>query len=707
MTSRIILIFSLFLISIGAFSVPAYEVFTENGKQGLRDTYGKVVIPPQFDALGWTNAGNEVKNGKIGFLKNGSWGLVSTSNEILYPADLDAIYDATSNHIVAGKKQINGRYKKGLINYEGKVIISYAYNFIKVFETNLIAVKDKHFGLLNFQEKEVIPFKYSRIEHVADLRWIAWDDQQKGALFTSEGERLTDFAIDSINNFNSGVAIAWKKHLAGLLNRDGKWVLPVKYKSINVENKVASGELYSDYTFFNADQDRQLIVDSVKVSNDYLLAFASGVQWVLDNELNKISPSGSDIKVLNDLAAIKEGNFFRIYHLKKQEYYNNEFYKDLIFINKEIFIAKEIRSANNDWSLFKVGSKEPVLTGIGKVELKDERIKIKRKDYWGFYDKSGNEILPTVYNDIKSIKGDKFLVEFHNAYGIINSKEEWLIPPVDSRRYEKGKWVQHEILDFNDTHYISFDGLNYNLFDYRGKRIYFSIYPLALKESFIEEYKAGGQNNRIGFNGRSIKSFFGKTKYKEVLPLKEGLIGIKHQGMYGFIDPQNRLLIANRYEGIHSFNEGKAGIKLRGKWGAIDQMERLVVQPIYDSIGDFSEGMAIVEVQNRFGIIDGSGDILVPVEYDNLQLINDHFIIVEKEGRAGVVNRKGNMILWPRYDEIILENKHFIVMKDGKYGLHDHDGLAVLPPVYDQILSLKEGGLLVGKKQPDELITLP
>lgn len=707
MISRIIFIFFLFLISFGASSASLYEVFTENGKQGLKDAYGKVVIPPQFDALGWTNTGNEVKNNFIGFLKNDRWGLLSTSNEILHPATLDAIYDATTNYIVAGKKQVNGRYKKGLINYDGKIIISYSYNYLKTFDTNIIAVRDKHYGLLNFQEKEVIPFKYTNIEHVGDLRWMVWDENLKGAVFTSKGSKLTDFTIDSIEHFHSGVAIAWKAHLAGLADRNGEWLLPAKYKSISIKKGVVSGEPYASYSIFKDDKAFQLQLDSIKSSQDYLIAFASGVQWILDKKLNKISPTGSDIKIWNNKAAIKEGNFYRIFDLDKQVYSNNSLYKDVVFLSEEIFMGIENQIGSNTWSLFKIGSQNPILSGIGEVELNEEGIKIKKRQFWGFYSYKGVEVLTPVYDEIKAIKGDRFLVEFHKDYGIINSDEEWLVAPLQSRRYEDGGWVRHQILDFNANHYISFDGKNYNLYGFSGKRIYFSSYPLNLKINFVEERMDKGQSKRINFKGRSIQSVFGESGYQEVLPLKEGLIGIYHQGMFGFIDPQNRLLISNRYEGIQSFSGGVAGVKIRGKWGAIDQFERLVVQPLYDSIGDFIEDLAIVRINDNYGIVDSSGKLVLAVEYDALRLLNDNFLLIEKEGKAGVINKKGKMIMWPKFDNINYHNGFFIVSKNGQYGLHDQEGLAVLPPGYDQIIPFKKGDFLVGKKEENKQITLP
>src|SRR4029079_15798307 len=74
----------------------------------------------------------------------------------------------------------------------------------------------------------------------------------------------------------------------------------------------------------------------------------------------------------------------------------------------------------------------------------------------------------------------------------------------------------------------------------------------------------------------------------------EGLIGIRRDGKYGFVDTRGRLRIANRYDSISDFHEGKAAIKLLGKWGYINNADQIVTQPQYQTVSDFHQGVALV-----------------------------------------------------------------------------------------------------------------
>ena len=67
----------------------------KQGKVGLRDDSGNVLIPAVYDNLGWSNGEDHVVNDRIGFYENGAWGLLSLENKristpsytILYPSD--------------------------------------------------------------------------------------------------------------------------------------------------------------------------------------------------------------------------------------------------------------------------------------------------------------------------------------------------------------------------------------------------------------------------------------------------------------------------------------------------------------------------------------------------------------------------------------------------------------------------------------------
>ncbi|MCG8308981.1 MAG: WG repeat-containing protein, partial [Cytophagales bacterium] len=58
-----------------------YSIIERNDKKGLVNKKGRVLIPPEYDELGWTNGGTQLLENVIGFKKDGLWGVLNTKNE--------------------------------------------------------------------------------------------------------------------------------------------------------------------------------------------------------------------------------------------------------------------------------------------------------------------------------------------------------------------------------------------------------------------------------------------------------------------------------------------------------------------------------------------------------------------------------------------------------------------------------------------------
>jgi hypothetical protein len=99
-------IFLLCLTSIFS-NAHQYDVFEENGKIGLKNDQGQVVIPAQYEALGWSNKRFSLINKVTGYKHHGRWGLITIDNHKVTEAEYDAL-DATDGPlIVATKKSVS------------------------------------------------------------------------------------------------------------------------------------------------------------------------------------------------------------------------------------------------------------------------------------------------------------------------------------------------------------------------------------------------------------------------------------------------------------------------------------------------------------------------------------------------------------------------------------------------------------------------
>ncbi|EOZ2107593.1 WG repeat-containing protein, partial [Campylobacter coli] len=69
---------------------------------------------------------------------------------------------------------------------------------------------------------------------------------------------------------------------------------------------------------------------------------------------------------------------------------------------------------------------------------------------------------------------------------------------------------------------------------------------------------------------------------------------------------------------VWGFSEGLVAVKLNGKWGFIDKSGKIVIESKFDSGGHFSEGLAGVKLNGKYGLIDKSGKIVIEPIFDDI-----------------------------------------------------------------------------------------
>ncbi|MFN8890297.1 MAG: WG repeat-containing protein [Cyclobacteriaceae bacterium] len=81
-----------------------YLLFEENGKKGIKNEQGQVVIPASFDALGWSDGSFSVIGQTTGYRLHEQWGLINLNKEfITQPLYTQLIYKS-GEYIIARKK---------------------------------------------------------------------------------------------------------------------------------------------------------------------------------------------------------------------------------------------------------------------------------------------------------------------------------------------------------------------------------------------------------------------------------------------------------------------------------------------------------------------------------------------------------------------------------------------------------------------------
>ncbi len=659
-----------------------YKVFEENGRVGLKDPQGQVIVPAQYDALGWTEGAFSVVNKVTGYKTNGHWGILDVNNQVITKAEYASLIPAEGNLIVAYKK-LNTRHVAGCIDTAGKVIIPFQYDGLIVNSLRAIAVVKNNnqykYGIIDHNNKIVVPIENQKVQFLGSLRYAVQNFQSKSALFSENGKDLTGFIFDKISSFNKGYAVITQQGKKGIIDREGLVRIPPAYQELEIgDDGSAKGRKQNQWIILDGQNAvlQKIEVDSIIPLNNNLFKVAKDGQYELVNgQFNPVSSERySDIAAFENNKSIvqKDGKYGLISSNGSALVPCN--YSSLK-LDKHYVIAG---IQPKQWILLdSVGTRKTAKTYQDIERFNGIYFAVKNQNYYGAINAEGKETISCVYDSIIQYNDKKLVVKFRGSYGVIDMQENWIVAPSTSpqKLISSDRFLQKQ---GSTTYLKSFD----------GNVIYFTENKIEVKGNLLVEYVSTGGIWKIDLDGRIVSRLFPPVvSYQEVFEETEGLRGIKREGRYGFIDDLGRLRIANRYEDIKPFQERLAPVKLLGKWGFIDHDEKLVIQPVYEETSLFNNGMAVVMQKGLYGLINNKGVVALPVRYQAVSMLHTKRFIVESDGLKGLADTDGRLVFAPKYNSITdLNNGYVIAERNGQYGLLTLKGLSTVPMMYDYIV---------------------
>lgn len=692
------IIFIGFYFSLLSTSATDYQLFEENGKYGLKDDGGKVIITPAFEGLGWSDGSFSVIGQVTGYKTQQRWGLISLKAQRITQADFLTLLPSGGDRIIA-KKQVDAiTTKVGCIDLKGNTTVPFKYDGIKIQGIQAIAFikTGNHFnyGVIDLNGNVIIPFTNKNIFAIGSLRYGVQNTENKTALFSESGNQLTAFDIDSISNFIQNRAIVYRGLNLGIINRDGMMEVEPQYREIIFQQ---------DGSINIRNMNKWLLLDSqhniVKVTScDELTPTASGFivengqqYGVWDYNFNQVLPIAFK-KIQNfenNLVVVKKGNKFGL--IQSDNSIVIPFQYDSIVLSEKFIRVQENLLGKPSWSLYDV-------FGIRKSERSYESIsdfnghffQVKNYGLSGIMDRFGKETVHCVYDSIIDYNSDQLIVKFHGHYGIIDFNENWLLPP-----------QPYPVQLINEDYYLQKDNGTTLFKRFNDDLIYFTDNLLTVNNQLLKEVLPDGTEKEINFQGITVsRTTPPVVDDTEIIgSAHEGFRAIKRNGQYGFIDDRGRLRIANRYEGIGNFKNGLAAVQILGKWGFINTQDKIVINPSYESVSEFINMIAIVK-RGKFGLIQQDGKLVLETRYDSIQPINTAGFILHNNQLLGLADENGLVLIEPRFETLDdLGNGLVIVSRDRKYGLLTRNGLSSIPMIYDQLYYLPEQDQFLAKQE--------
>ncbi|WP_313807331.1 WG repeat-containing protein [Flavobacterium sp.] len=299
---------------IAQYSGIGYRV-AKDKKRGILDRQGKVIVPPIYDDVDTFSLGNrELLNVKQGE----KHGVINLQGEIIIPVEFEWIGEENGMFKVVTSEP---NRKFGLYDKNGKIIVPVEYNWITDSDTpdsklTILKAFDGSYNFLNqknellFQERIA---EYGYILDESNLKnpfasqrngnhlFIKSKDGKFGLLNESTQQVVFPMIYDEILQFFESRKQLYfsvrKGKKYGLINKDGKEIIPLKYDGISID-------FVGYYSEANDNENYSVVVSKgnkmglVNLNNEIILPFK------YDN-LQRISR-------LNELYKAKKGKYYQI-----------------------------------------------------------------------------------------------------------------------------------------------------------------------------------------------------------------------------------------------------------------------------------------------------------------------------------------------------------------------------------------------------------
>ncbi len=694
-----------------------YAVFEQNQLKGLADKKGHVVIPPEYDDLGWTTGEIYLLENVIGFKKNGLWGLVNLKNERVTESLYTSLNRFNESLIVASKKlPYNSSIVYGVINAKGKAEIAFNYLRLTVNDRHLLAMKYENnryvHGVLNARGDVIIGLDCDEVEPLSPALYVAIKDNHK-AVFDINGNNLTGFSLDSLARFSDLYFQTFSNGKIGLISMDGEKIVSPQFKELTIENGKIRACRFSEWQSFD-DKNTLLgsfAYDEIDPRGQGIYRVRIGGAEALVNEKDSLIAPFSNAEILEHFGqwiAIKQNGKYGVLHADGSVFLLATF--DSVKFENNDFLIRHKRDGKRGWSIIDLRGEYINKQVYDAIEwIGDSYFKVRRDKYWGVINNQGAEKIYCKYDTIVQYTEGKLLVKFMGEDGILNMDGTWEVIPqkkeieiVDPIRYlvrsPYGSFVAYypETMDFtaeyflykNDQGFLEKTNDNkYGLRNADGERIIKPDYN-TISELYEDSIYIARSDTGYSFITKTGKIIVASdSRFQDSKGMSEEFVAVQIDDKWGFVDINGKLRVSNQYQNIGLYHEGLAPVKLLQRWGYIDKLERLIVQPLYDTVYNFHNGYCEVVKKGKYGLINSKGEQVVDCEYDAMTQINTGGYLITRDNKIGLIGRTGRLMILPRFDAVTdLNNGFVIASRAGKFGLFSNDGVSIIPMIYDALI---------------------
>lgn len=281
-------------------------------------------------------------------------------------------------------------------------------------------------------------------------------------------------------------------------------------------------------------------------------------------------------------------------------YYSRRNHYDIINLNNEVLDVEPEKF------IVKEGF------GYGAQGYTSGILAIRIKTRWGAIDKDGKVIVPIKYD---------FISKFIDGYATARLKDKFYV--IDSI----GNEIEIKEKDIIITRMFSEglalikneDGLM-GYVNHKGETVIPLIYKNCgyFKSGLAWARNSEGMIGYISKNGEWViePKFLAVKDFDPVSQLAKARIN----ETWGFINKKGEIKYAMNVKKIYDYSEGLAMVvTLDGMFGFLDENQKWIIEPQFEAARDFKNGYAVAKLDGKWGIINKSGEWVIEPNYSGIK----------------------------------------------------------------------------------------
>ncbi len=626
--------------AIGDF-VNGEATMVQNGKFGLIDTKGKVLIPAKLEVqkmepfengIAWVGRGREVREvaGDIQIIYT-KQGYVTRTGSYIIPPDFEYIGDFPSIwKAQKGLCQVRKNGRVGYFDYTGKAVLPTLYLYVDDFETiwklnkgiTKVSNDEKKFGYVNHHGQEVVPVQF---EEISDEFLQVYADSSGMALAKTEGkygymnykaEAVIPFAYEALSEFREWVAIAKRGGIWGAINLKNETVVPFKYEALRFLPKTTKPIIQ----VLNRKQKTYYINPKGQIMGEDYVPPASQGGGMAFNRSDKYdylwTSTALNIGVVQD---------------KETQALINGLGK---LVTK--FDFREIREFSE---------------GLAAAQIDAKKV-LDRK--WGFINPQGEWVIEPVYQRVGDFSNGKAAVMQRQKWGYVDKSGALAIAPQFRSAEPFGEGFA--VVDVNTI--IDAQGKTVGTFQLEGKISSTFQNGRAVVEDLKGFYhiKPNGVPAYFQRND-AVTHFLGEVAFAKRGELWELT---RRTGQRGDFTTKVRFSRGKRNEYLETYGNkrtkdlryGNAMMDIGwekiedGRWKMIGKDGTPLNTVTYESVKMIDNAVFEVSIEQQYGLLNAQGEALTELVYELIRPITSTIIRMETAGKIHYYDVEKNQWLW-------------------------------------------------------------